>query len=67
MEIVVFAVFMLLWKGLDTAYAAYQLYLSAKVEMHKENGPEEPHEEQRSIGFVDYGNKLREIEENEEE
>lgn len=67
MEVIVFAAFMLLWKGLDTAVSMYQLYLSGKVEMAKGKEEVPAGNEEKHIGFVDYGNHLREIEEEEEE
>lgn len=51
----VFAVFMLLWKGLDTGYNAFVNFLQYRIEKRKLDMPpapaEEPEEEQRQIGF----------------
>lgn len=50
-----FAVFMLLWKGLDTGYNAFVNFLQYRIEKRKLDMPpapaEEPEEEQRQIGF----------------
>ena len=50
-----FAVFMLLWKGLDTGYNAFVNFLQYRIERKKMDMPpapaEEPEEEQRQIGF----------------
>ena len=67
MEIIVFAVFMVLWKGLDIAYNAYQLYLSAKVELNKPPQVEIQPEEDKHIGFINYGDQMRKVEEEEYE
>lgn len=60
-EIVVFAIFMVCWKGLDTITTLYQLHLQAKIELNK--APETEEEEKPAIGFIDYGDKRRKIEE----
>ena len=50
-----FAVFMLLWKGLDTWYNAFVNFLQYRIERRKMDMPpapaEEPEEEPRKIGF----------------
>ena len=50
-----FAVFMLLWKGLDTGYNAFVNFLQYRIERKKMDMPpapaEEDEEEQRQIGF----------------
>lgn len=50
-----FAVFMLLWKGLDTGYNAFVNFLQYRIERRKMDMPpapaEEPEEEPRQIGF----------------
>lgn len=60
-EIVVFAIFMAVWKGLDILLSAYQMHLQAKIELNK--APETEEEEKPAIGFIDYGDKRRKIEE----
>lgn len=65
MEIIVFAIFMVCWKGLDILLSAYQMHLQAKIELNK--APETEEEEKPAIGFVDYGDKRRKIEDYEEE
>lgn len=64
-EIIVFAIFMVCWKGLDTLYSVLQLYYSAKIELNK--APETEEEEKPAIGFIDYGDKRRKIEEDYDE
>ena len=53
--ILVFAVFMLCWKGLDTGYNAFVNFLQYRIERKKMDMPtapaEEPEEEPRKIGF----------------
>lgn len=66
MEIIVFAVFMVLWKGLDTVHSMYQMHLQAKIELNRTPEAATDNEE-KHIGFTDYGVHLREIEEEEEE
>ena len=49
-----FAVFMLLWKGLDTGYNAFVNFLQYRIERRKLEippAPEEEPEENRQIGF----------------
>ena len=65
MEIIVFALFMACWKGLDILLSAYQMHLQAKIELNK--APDTEEEEKPAIGFVDYGDKRRKIEEYAEE
>ena len=61
-EIIVFALFMAVWKGLDTITTLYQLHLQAKIELNK--APIEENEgEEKHIGFIDYGDRRRKIEE----
>lgn len=64
-EIIVFAVFMAVWKGLDILLSAYQMHLQAKIELNK--APETEEEEKPAIGFIDYGDRRRKIEEDYEE
>ena len=52
--ILTFAVFMLLWKGLDTGYNAFVNFLQYRIERRKMDmppAPAEPEEEPRQIGF----------------
>ena len=51
-----FAVFMLLWKGLDTGYNAFVNFLQYRIEKRKLDAPPAPAEpveesENRQIGF----------------
>ena len=49
-----FAVFMILWKGLDTGYNAFVNFLQYRIERKKMDmppAPAEPEEEPRQIGF----------------
>lgn len=70
--LLIFACYLLLDKALDAALTWYNLKCQAKVaaaqkpEVEKETEEGET-EEERTIGFIGYGNNLREIEEEEEE
>lgn len=68
MEVIVFAVFMAVWKGLDAAVQLYQLHLQAKIELSRPEAKEEEEEEpeREPIGFVQYGPSRIEVEEEEE-
>lgn len=66
MEVIVFAVFMAVWKGLDAVVQLYQLHLQAKIELSKPEAKEEEEPEREPIGFVQYGQSRVEVEEEEE-
>ena len=61
-EVIVFAAFLVAYKGLDILLSAYQMHLQAKIELNK--APIEENEgEEKHIGFIDYGDRRRKIEE----
>lgn len=66
--IIVFAVFMVIWKALDIGIQAYQLHLQAilqayelKVEKDTAGGGESPGNEEKHIGF-NYCSNLTHVE-----
>lgn len=68
--LLIFAVFMLFWKLLDTVENCFQLHLQGRInlrqiECSQPRKEEEEEEEHRPIGFVNYGDTMMEVEEDE--
>ena len=61
--LLILAALVAIWKLSDTAVTLYQMHLSALIESWKIEKGTEPEEEQRAIGFDNYGDTRRKIEE----